>query len=216
MQSETQEHSNSDSRLAAAIREATALAVVVVFSFCSIYFYPQIKAAVVPVMAIWTGKVLATEKQAKLGAADAESNASEGAAEAGKEASEPNVVWGGEVHLQAGENGHFFADAYINDTAVRVILDTGATGVALTYEDALSIGLQIEDEQFTAIAKTANGDARVAPVILERVRIGEIEVEQVQAYVAEPGALFSTLLGMTFLSRLGGVEIRGSELVLLP
>jgi aspartyl protease family protein len=118
------------------------------------------------------------------------------------------------VFLKAGANGHFEAEAYIEGKPVVVLVDTGATGVALTYEDAESIGLSVRDSDFTHVSRTANGNARIAPVTLASVRIGDIEVKDVKAFVAEPGKLFATLLGMTFLSRLERVDIRGSELVL--
>ncbi|MFO1172889.1 MAG: TIGR02281 family clan AA aspartic protease [Hyphomicrobiaceae bacterium] len=118
------------------------------------------------------------------------------------------------VFLKASDNGHFEAEAYIEGQAVNVLVDTGATGVALTYEDAEAIGIHLSDSDFTHVSRTANGTARIAPVTLSSIRIGDIEVKDVQAFVAEPGKLFATLLGMTFLSRLERVDIRGSELVL--
>ncbi len=118
------------------------------------------------------------------------------------------------VFLKASDNGHFEAEAYIEGQAVNVLVDTGATGVALTYEDAEAIGIHLNDADFTHVSRTANGNARIAPVTLASIRIGDIEVKDVKAFVAEPGKLFATLLGMTFLSRLERVDIRGSELVL--
>ena len=118
------------------------------------------------------------------------------------------------VFLQAGEDGHFEAEAYIDGKAINVLVDTGATGVALTYEDAEEIGISLSDADFTHVSRTANGNARIAPVTLSSIRIGDIEVKDVKAFVAEPGKLFATLLGMTFLSRLERVDIRGSKLVL--
>jgi aspartyl protease family protein len=116
--------------------------------------------------------------------------------------------------LQAGENGHFEAEAYIDGKAINVLVDTGATGVALTYEDAEEIGISLNDSDFTHVSRTANGNSRIAPVTIGSIRIGEIEVKDVQAFVAEPGKLFATLLGMSFLSRLERVDIRGNKLVL--
>jgi aspartyl protease family protein len=118
------------------------------------------------------------------------------------------------VFLKASDNGHFEAEAYIDGKPVNVLVDTGATGVALTYEDAEAIGISLTDSDFTHVSRTANGTARIAPVTLSAIRIGDIEINDVEAFVAEPGKLFATLLGMTFLSRLERVDIRGSELVL--
>jgi len=120
----------------------------------------------------------------------------------------------GEVHLKAAQNGHFFSQADVNGRTINVVVDTGATGVALTYEDARDIGLRLDDADFTMQSQTANGTARIAPVMLDKVEIGDIEVRHVEAFVAEPGKLFQTLLGMSFLKRLSHIDIRGQELVL--
>jgi len=118
------------------------------------------------------------------------------------------------VHLQARRGGHFLARAYINGRPINVMVDTGATSVALTYKDAEAIGLFVRKRDFTRRTRTANGFARSAPVMLDRVRIGDIEVDDVRASVSEPGRLHITLLGMTFLSKLSKVEIQGDQLVL--
>ena len=62
---------------------------------------------------------------------------------------------------------------------------------------------------------TANGIAKVAPVVLSRVRVGSITVRNVQAAVAEEGALDVNLLGMSFLGRLKSFNMRGNELILI-
>ena len=122
---------------------------------------------------------------------------------------------GGEVHIKAAEGGHFFSEVEVNGRTVSAVVDTGATGVSLSYEDARSVGLRLSEADFTMESQTANGTARIAPVTLYRVQIGDIEVRDVQAFVAEPGKLFQTLLGMSFLRRLSHIDIRGQELVLV-
>ena len=119
-----------------------------------------------------------------------------------------------EVHIRAADNGHFFSDIDVNGHSIKVVVDTGATGVSLTYEDARDIGLRLDDADFTMESRTANGSARIAPIMLNKVRIGDIEVRDVEAYVAERGKLFQTLLGMSFLRRLSHIDIKGQELVL--
>lgn len=120
-----------------------------------------------------------------------------------------------EVHLQAADSGHFFSDVDINGRTVNVVVDTGATAVSLSYEDARAIGIRLTDDEFTMESRTANGTAKIAPVMLDRIRIGDIEIRDVEAFVAEPGKLFQTLLGMSFLRRLSQIDIRGRELVLV-
>ncbi len=119
------------------------------------------------------------------------------------------------VHLKAGRSGHFFAKAYINGRPVTVMVDTGATGVALTYEDARNIGLHPRDNDFTRRSRTANGIARSAPAMLDSIRIGDITVRNVSASISEPGKLHVNLLGMSFIRKLGRFELRGKELVLI-
>ena len=122
---------------------------------------------------------------------------------------------GGEVRIQAGEGGHFFSQVEVNGRSITAVVDTGATGVALSYEDARAIGIRLDESDFTMDSQTANGSAKIAPITLDRVQIGDIEVRDVQAFVAEKGKLFQTLLGMSFLRRLSHIDIRGQELVLV-
>ena len=118
------------------------------------------------------------------------------------------------VELKAGQNGHFNAEAEVNGRSIDVMVDTGATMIALTYEDAERAGLLLKNSDFTQAVTTANGVARVAPVTLERVSIGDITVRNVPAAVAERGRLKTSLLGMTFLSRLSRFDMRAGVLVL--
>lgn len=126
----------------------------------------------------------------------------------------PKVGSNGEVEIRAGESGHYHAEAEINGRPVPVLVDTGATMVALTYEDAEQAGLYLKPSDFTRQVSTANGIARVAPVTLDRVSIGPITVRDVPGTVSERGRLATTLLGMSFLSRLEHVDMRGGVLVL--
>jgi aspartyl protease family protein len=118
------------------------------------------------------------------------------------------------VELQAGAYGHYHVDAEINGRRIEVMVDTGATQVALTFEDASRAGVHVRDSDFTQLVRTANGVARVAPVTLDRVSIGDITVRNVPASVSERGMLATTLLGMSFLKRLSRVDMRGETLIL--
>jgi aspartyl protease family protein len=120
----------------------------------------------------------------------------------------------GGVELRAGSHGHFETRAEINGRPVEVMVDTGASLIALTFEDAERAGIYVKDSDFTQRTQTANGVARAAPVMLDRVTIGDITVRNVRASVAERGRLHMTLLGMTFLSRLSRTEMRKGTLVL--
>ena len=118
------------------------------------------------------------------------------------------------VELEATANGHYQAEADINGRPVNTMVDTGATMVVLTFEDAEAAGIFLKDSDFTHRASTANGTSRIAPVKLDRVSIGDITVRGVDAAVAERGRLKTTLLGMSFLSRLDRVDMRGGKLLL--
>lgn len=118
------------------------------------------------------------------------------------------------VVLRAGRGGHFFTEAEIDGRPINVMVDTGATNVALNYRDAERAGIYLKHSDFTHRTRTANGIARVAPVMLHSVQIGSIKVRNVQASVAEPGINHPTLLGMAFLNKLDRVEIRSGKLIL--
>lgn len=120
----------------------------------------------------------------------------------------------GTVRLHAGQNGHFETTAYINGRPVEVMVDTGASMVALTWEDARRAGIFLRDNDFKHKVSTANGTARVAAVTLNDVAIEDIRVHNVRAVVAEPGNLQTTLLGMTFLSQLSRTEMSRGVLFL--
>ena len=120
----------------------------------------------------------------------------------------------GTVRLRAASNGHFETTAYINGRPVEVMVDTGASMVALTWEDARRAGIFLTDADFKHKVGTANGTARVAVVTLSDVSIEDITVHDVRAAVAEPGKLETTLLGMTFLSRLARTEMSRGVLLL--
>lgn len=121
----------------------------------------------------------------------------------------------GSEALKAHADGHYYARAEINGRPLDVMVDTGASMVALTYEDAERAGLRLRPSDFTARVTTANGVAAVAPVTLDRVSIGRITVRNVRAAVTEPGRMDKTLLGMSFLSRLDRVDISSGRLLLV-
>jgi aspartyl protease family protein len=118
------------------------------------------------------------------------------------------------VELKQNRDGHFYANAELNGRAIAVLVDTGATMVALTYEDAQRAGINLSNSDFTGRAQTANGVARFAPVTIDQITIGAVTVRNVRGSVAEPGRMGVTLLGMSFLGRLKRTEMRDGLLVL--
>lgn len=116
--------------------------------------------------------------------------------------------------VAADDRGHYSVDGEIDGEAISFMTDTGATVVVIGYEEADRIGLRPHTLEFSGVSRTANGQARVAPIVIDRLRVGEIEVRDVQAMVAEEGKLHVNLLGMSFLGRLSRFEIENGELVL--
>jgi len=118
------------------------------------------------------------------------------------------------VQLKAGALGHYRAQAEINGRPVEILVDSGASLVVLSHEDAERAGLRPRAQDYTQRVSTANGITRVAPMLLDRVSIGDISVRNVEAAIGEPGKLGQSLLGMTFLGRLQRVDMRAGVLLL--
>ncbi len=112
----------------------------------------------------------------------------------------------------ANERGHVMVDAVINGASVRLLVDTGASLVTLTPEDARAAGIAPADLTFNRRVRTANGVARMAPVTLRDIRIGQLAIDDVPAAVMEN--LNVSLLGMSFLSRLQSYEMRNGKLTI--
>lgn len=123
-----------------------------------------------------------------------------------------SIQW--DTEIPASRDGHYYAKARINGAEIDVLIDTGATGVALTFEDARRIGYTPSPSQFTVRTQTANGEGRVAPTTISDIAVGNVSVQNVRAHVAEPGRLGITLLGMAFLGRLSRAEMRNGVLIL--
>jgi aspartyl protease family protein len=122
---------------------------------------------------------------------------------------------GGPAQVLKAADGHYWADALIDGKAVRVMVDTGASVVALTPDDAARLGLRLKPENFSATIITAAGPARAAPVELQTVAVAGARVERVQALVVEHG-LPHSLLGMSYLGRLSSFNATPVELTLRP
>ncbi|MBX5225761.1 TIGR02281 family clan AA aspartic protease [Rhizobium sp. NLR9b] len=119
---------------------------------------------------------------------------------------------GQEVILHKLLNGHFEADVGVNGQTVEMLVDTGASMVALSHEDAARIGIDLSRLTYSMTVMTANGRSRAAPVTLDQVAIGPIVRNNVAASVAEDGRLDQSLLGMSFLETLGSLQMQTDEL----
>jgi aspartyl protease family protein len=130
----------------------------------------------------------------------------------------PHHLWStpwGEVRIPVGAGGHYWTAAEINGGRIGALMvDTGASMVFLTYEDAETAGVFPGAADFNVPVRTANGIGRAARARLRLVRVGDLFVENVDAMVAQQGVLSTSLLGMSFLSRLRSFEATGGALVL--
>jgi aspartyl protease family protein len=116
--------------------------------------------------------------------------------------------------IAADAGGQYRARALIEGQDVDVMIDTGATVVALTSETAARLGVAIDPSRPRWKMNTANGVAFASPVTLRSVNLGAIYMDDVQAVVMPPGASSINLLGASFLKRLVSVEQRDGMLVL--
>jgi aspartyl protease family protein len=118
------------------------------------------------------------------------------------------------VMLSADGRGHFETDVTVNGQPLRALVDTGASMVALTYDDARSLGLVRPGDRFDIEVQTGNGTTAMKRVSLNSVRIGGISVPDVDAMVAKEGVLPMNLLGMSFLRKLRTFQMSNGRLVL--
>jgi aspartyl protease family protein len=118
------------------------------------------------------------------------------------------------TEIPPGPNGHYIARADINNERVDVLVDTGASVVALSWEDAEFVGLKPRNLSFKVPVATANGVAKAAMVMLEEVEIDGVRVYDVKGLVLQKGAMRGTLLGMSFLGRLQSWKVENGRLLL--
>ncbi|MEO9898366.1 MAG: TIGR02281 family clan AA aspartic protease [Paracoccaceae bacterium] len=119
----------------------------------------------------------------------------------------------GRIIAERGRGGHYHLTLDINGVPTHFLVDTGATDIVLTLEDAEAAGIGFDQLKFMGRANTANGEVSTAPVRLESVQIGPVTDRDVYA-VVNGGEMDQSLLGMEYLQRWGTIEITGGELIL--
>ncbi len=117
--------------------------------------------------------------------------------------------------IAKGGDGHYWAEADVNGSRVRFLVDTGASAVALTLADAQRLGIATDKLDYNYKVVTASGETRAAAVKLGRVSVAGAALNDVDAMVIESG-LDSSLLGMTYLGRLASFEATRTALILRP
>jgi aspartyl protease family protein len=143
----------------------------------------------------------------------AQSVASSDAPTADVAASDP--VDGTAAEVAKAADGHYWAEASVDGHEVRFLIDTGASAVSLTTDDARRLGIDTASLDYDAKVITAAGPTRAAHVKLESVSVAGAQVRDVDALVIESG-LQTSLLGMTYLGRLSQFEATKTSMILRP
>lgn len=125
--------------------------------------------------------------------------------------SEARMGEGGEISVRASEDNHFYITININNVPIRFMIDTGASSIVLSPGDAEKLGLKLSERDFTRVYNTANGKVLGAPVKLNVIEVGTITARDVEASV-NGADMEHSLLGMSFLSQVGKVEIEDGVL----
>ena len=120
----------------------------------------------------------------------------------------------GQIVVRRQRDGHYYLTLALNGENIRFVVDTGATDMVLTREDAARAGLDLDSLNFIGVANTANGQVRTAPVRIDTVRLGDITDTNVFASVND-GEMFGSLLGMRYLEKWGSIQISDGELRLI-
>jgi len=118
------------------------------------------------------------------------------------------------VQIPRGQTGEFALRAKINGVNARMVIDTGATSVVLTWETAKAAGLPLELLEYDVDVETAGGHTRAARLTLNRLAIGKLVERSIPALVVPRGQMKTNLLGMSFLDRLESWEVRADRLML--
>ena len=127
--------------------------------------------------------------------------------------SHPRINADGNMTIHSSADGHFHIEAKINNVPVSFLIDTGASDIALSKQDAQRIGIDTSNLQYTRTYLTANGATGGAIVKLNRIQIGNVTLENFPASVTQ-GELQNSLLGMSALRKLGGFSINGDTMVI--
>ncbi|MBL3568840.1 aspartyl protease [Rhodovulum sulfidophilum] len=117
------------------------------------------------------------------------------------------------IEVPRAPDGHYYMTLRINDVPIRFVVDTGATDVVLTRDDAEKVGIDPQSLQFFGEAHTANGAVRTAPVRLDVVELGPVTDRNLRAFV-NSGEMRESLLGMAYLNRFERIEVVRDRMIL--
>ncbi len=121
---------------------------------------------------------------------------------------------GRKTKIKADSRGHFNVTARMNGRKVDVLVDTGATTVAINRSTARRLGIRLSPSDFKYEVSTANGKVKAASATIDRIQIGRVSANNVRAAILPDRSLDGTLLGMSFLNEMKSFKISNGELVL--
>lgn len=121
----------------------------------------------------------------------------------------------GNVRLKADAQGHYNGDFRINGKSIQGLIDTGATYVALNESTARRLGYSTAALDYRNTVSTANGQTKAAYLKLDRIEIGGVRVQDVDALVLKDEALNTTLIGVSFLKKLNSYSVEDGALHLV-
>lgn len=116
--------------------------------------------------------------------------------------------------IRRESDGHYWTRANVDGSSIHFLVDTGASVVALTWNDAKRLRLKPENLDYTWIISTANGETKAASILVESIKVGNVEVRNVEAMILKEGALKNSLLGMSFLGQLYSYEFKGNTMII--
>jgi aspartyl protease family protein len=115
--------------------------------------------------------------------------------------------------LKRHADGHFYADVMVNDHVIHFLVDTGASAIALTQEDARSAGVEFDPNKFEVVGSGASGDVMGQLVSIHHIALGQKEAWDLKGAVLKDG-LGISLLGQNYLEQIGSVSIGRDEMTL--
>jgi aspartyl protease family protein len=121
--------------------------------------------------------------------------------------------WSDEIVLDQADDGHFYATAEVGGGDYRMLVDTGASVVALTGDDARGMGLDWDPNALAPVARGASGPVMGVPVTIPELAIGDFVARDVRAVIV-PQGLAVSLLGQSFLDHVPKVAMAGDRLTL--
>lgn len=130
-----------------------------------------------------------------------------------EEPAETAGAWAQEITLDRESDGHFYTQVEVEGQSTRMLIDTGASIIALSGKDASALGLHWNSDDIRPVGRGANGPVYGTQITLTSVTLGGFEANNIQAMII-PKGLDISLLGQSFLSKIGRVEISGDQMLL--